>query len=86
MYNDMYNRLIDATQRLCILQELLNYNTRNIAFSMNQNHKFLWPRYANREESHSRMFPFYLEEEAFDKEVMSWSGVKRNPHASLSSC
>jgi hypothetical protein len=25
------------------------------------------------------MLPFYLDEEAFDKEVMSWLGVKRNP-------
>jgi hypothetical protein len=24
------------------------------------------------------MLPFYLDEEAFDKEVMSWPGVKRN--------
>jgi hypothetical protein len=30
-----YNGMINTTQRLRILQELLNYNTRNIAFSMN---------------------------------------------------
>jgi hypothetical protein len=28
---------------------------------------------------HSRFLPFYLDEETFDKEVMSWTGVKRNP-------
>jgi hypothetical protein len=28
------------------------------------------------------MLPFYLDEEAFDREVMSWPGVKRNPHKS----
>jgi hypothetical protein len=28
------------------------------------------------------MLSFYLDEEAFDKEVMSWPGVKHNPHKS----
>jgi len=28
------------------------------------------------------MFPFYLDEEAFDKKVMSWLGVKRGPRKS----
>jgi hypothetical protein len=28
------------------------------------------------------MLSFYLHEEAFDKEVMSWPGVKCNPHKS----
>jgi hypothetical protein len=28
------------------------------------------------------MLSFYLDEEAFDKEVMSWPGVKRNPRKS----
>jgi hypothetical protein len=54
----------------------------NISFSMNHHHTFVWPRYANREDFHSCMLPFYLDEEAFDKEVMSWPGVKRNPHKS----
>jgi hypothetical protein len=40
---------------------------------------FVWPRHVNREDFHSRMLSFYLDEEAFDKEVMSWPGVKRNP-------
>jgi hypothetical protein len=54
----------------------------NIAFSMNFHHTFVWPRYSNREDFHSCMLPFYLDEEAFQKEVMSWPGVKRNPHKS----
>jgi len=78
-FSEWYNRLIDATQRLCIPQELLNYNTWNIAFNMNFHHTFSWSRYDNREDFHSRMFPFYLDEEAFDKEFMSWPRVKRNP-------
>jgi hypothetical protein len=28
------------------------------------------------------MLPFYLDEEAFDKEVMSWPGVKHGPRKS----
>ena len=40
----------------------------------------MWSRYANREDFHSLMLSFYLDEEAFDKEVMSWLGVKCNPH------
>jgi hypothetical protein len=28
------------------------------------------------------MLSFYLDEEAFDKEVISWPGVKRKPHKS----
>jgi len=40
---------------------------------------FVWPSYANIEKFHSCMFPFYLDKEAFDKEVMSWLGVKCNP-------
>jgi hypothetical protein len=79
MFSKWYNRLIDATQRLRILQELLNCNTWNITFNMNFHHTFAWPRYANREDFHSRMFPLYFYEEAFDKEVMSWPGVKHNP-------
>jgi hypothetical protein len=39
------------------------------------------------EDFHTRLLPFYLkplylDEEAFDKEVMSWPGVKRNPRKS----
>jgi hypothetical protein len=81
-FSKWYNGLIDATQRLHIPQELLNCNTRNIAFSMNRHHTFVWPRYANREDFHSWMLSFYLDEEAFDKEVMSWPGVKHNPRKS----
>jgi hypothetical protein len=33
-----YNQLIDATQWLCIPQELLNLNTRNIAFGLNHHY------------------------------------------------
>jgi hypothetical protein len=42
----------------------------------------VWPRYANKEELHSQMFSFYLDEEAFDKEVMSWPRKKHNPYKS----
>jgi hypothetical protein len=70
-FSKWYNGIIDATQRLHIPQELLNCNTRNIAFSMNQQHTFAWSRHANKEDFHSRMLSFYLDEEAFDKEVMS---------------
>jgi hypothetical protein len=49
---------------------------------MNQHHTFVWLRYANKEEFHLRMLPFYLDEEAFDKEVMSWHGFKCNPRKS----
>jgi hypothetical protein len=34
-FSKWYNGLNDTTQRLCIPQELLKCNTRNIAFSMN---------------------------------------------------
>jgi hypothetical protein len=78
-FSKWYNRLLDATQRLCIPQEFLNLNTWNIAFNMNHHHTFVWPRHAKREDFHSRMLSFYLDEEAFDKEVMSWPGVKCNP-------
>jgi hypothetical protein len=47
---------------------------------MNRHHTFVWPRYENKEEFHSHMLPFYLDEDAFNKEVMLWLGVKRNPH------
>jgi hypothetical protein len=67
---------------LCILQELLNLNTWKIALSMNHDHTFVWPRHAKREDFNTLMLPFYLDEEAFDKEVMSWPGVKHNPHKS----
>jgi hypothetical protein len=79
MFLKWYNRLLDATQRLCVPQELLNLNTRNIAFGLNHHHTFVWPRHVKTEYFHSWMFSFYLDEEAFDKEVMSWPGVKHNP-------
>jgi hypothetical protein len=75
-----YTQLIDATQRMCIPQELLNLNTRNISFSLNRHHTFVWPRHAKPSDFHTRPLPFYLDEEILDKEVMSWSGVKHNPH------
>jgi hypothetical protein len=75
-FSKWYNGLIDATQRLRISQEFLNCNTRNIAFSMNQQHMFVWPRHANMLDFHSRMLLLYLDEEAFEKEVMSWPRVK----------
>jgi hypothetical protein len=71
-----YNSMIDAMQRLHIQQEILNCNTRNITFSMNQHNTFVWLRHASWEHFHTRMLPFYLDEEAFDKEFMSWPGVK----------
>jgi hypothetical protein len=70
--------MIDATQRLCIPQELLNCNMRTIAFSMNRHNKCAWPRHASREHFHTQMLPFYLDEEAFDKEFMSWTGVRKS--------
>jgi hypothetical protein len=59
-FSKWYNRLIDTTQRLRIPQELLNCNMRNISFSMNRHHMFVWSRNASREYFHSRMFSFYL--------------------------
>jgi hypothetical protein len=79
-FSKWYNILIDATKRLCIPQELINCNTQNITFNMNHHHTFVWLRYANREEFHLCMLLFYLDEEALDKEVMSWPRVKHNPH------
>jgi hypothetical protein len=75
-----YNSMIDATQRLCILQEILNCNMRNIAFNMNWHNTFVWLRHASREHFHTRMISFYLDEEDFDKEFMSWPGFKCGPH------
>jgi hypothetical protein len=60
----------------------LNLNTWNIAFGLNRHNTFVWPRHVRPEDFHSRLLPFYLDEEAFDKEVMSWNGVKCNPHKS----
>jgi hypothetical protein len=77
-FTKWYNSLIDATQRLRIPQDLINCNTRNISFSMNQHHTFFWPRHVSREDFHTRMLSFYLDEEAFEKEFMSWLGVKQN--------
>jgi hypothetical protein len=45
---------------------------------MNCHHTFIWPRHAKREEFNTWMLPFYMVEEAFDKVVMSWPGLKRN--------
>jgi hypothetical protein len=78
-FSKWYNGMIDATQRLRIPQYLLNRNMRNITFSMNRHKTFIWPRHASKEHFHTRMLPFYLDEEAYDKEVMSWIGVKHNP-------
>jgi hypothetical protein len=62
------------------MQDLLNCNTRNIAFSMNRCNTFVWPRHVNSEDFHSRMLSFYLDKESFDKEVMLWPGFKCNSH------
>jgi hypothetical protein len=67
MFSKCYNGIINATHRFLIPQELLNCNTRNIIFSMNRHHTFVWSRYANMEDFHSRMMSFYLYEEAFEK-------------------
>jgi hypothetical protein len=75
-FSKWYNAMIDAMQRLCIPQEILNCNMRNISFSMNRHNTFIWMRHASREHFHTRILPFYLDEEAFDKEVMSWPGIK----------
>jgi hypothetical protein len=74
--------MIDEMQRLCIPQELLNCNIRNISFSVNWHNTFVWSRHVNREDFHSRMLSFYLDKEAFDKDLMLWSGVKHNSHKS----
>jgi hypothetical protein len=81
-FSKWYNGMIDLMQRLCILQNLLNCNTRNIIFNMNRHHTFFWPRHVSREHFHTRMLLFYLDEEAFDKEVLSWTGVKHGPRNS----
>jgi hypothetical protein len=80
MFSKWYNGLIDAMQRLRIPQELLNCNKRNISFNMNQHHALVWSRHVSKEYFHSKMLLFYLDEEAFNKEVMLWLGVKHNPH------
>jgi hypothetical protein len=79
VFSKWYNGLIETTQRLCIPHELLNCNIRNITFIMNWHHMFVWLRHANREDFHSRMLSFHLDEEAFDKEVTSWTRFKCNP-------
>jgi hypothetical protein len=81
-FTKWYNAMIDATQQPCIPQEILHNNMRNIAFSMNQHNTHVWPRHASREHFHTGLLPFYLDEEAFDKEVMSWPGVKCGPRKS----
>jgi hypothetical protein len=60
----------------------LKLNTQNITFGLNQHYTFVWLRHAESEDFHTRLLPFYLDEESFDKEVMSWPGVKHNPHKS----
>jgi hypothetical protein len=62
-----YNRIIDTTHRLRILQELLNCNMRNISFSVNQHHTFVWLRHEKSEYFYSRMMSFKLHEETFKK-------------------
>jgi hypothetical protein len=74
-----YNRLLDTTQRLCIPWEFLNLNMHRISFIMNRHHIFICPRHAKREYFNTWMLPFYLDEEAFNKDVMSWPRVKLNP-------
>jgi len=81
-FSKFYNAMIDATQRPRIPREILNSNMRNIAFNMNWHNKCVWSRHASREHFHTRLLPFYLYEEAFDKEVMSWLGVKCSPRKS----
>jgi len=76
-FTKWYNAMIYATEQSRIPKEILNNNTRNIAFNMNQHNTFIWPRHASREHFHTWMLPLYLDEEALDKEVMSWLGVKR---------
>jgi hypothetical protein len=82
VFSKWYNGLIEATQRLRILQALLNCIMRNISFSMNRHHTFLWPRHVSKEYFNLKMLSLYLDEEAFDKEVMSWPRVKCNPRKS----
>jgi hypothetical protein len=77
-----YNHLIDTTQWLHIPWELLNLNTRNIGFGLNHQYTFVSSRHVKPKEFHTRLLKFYIEEEAFDKEFMSWNEIKRNPHKS----
>jgi hypothetical protein len=72
--------LIDATQQWRIPQELLNLNTWNISFGLNCHFTLFWSRHTKPKDFHLRFLPFYVDEEIFDKEVMSWTDVKRNPH------
>jgi hypothetical protein len=74
-----YTHLIDATQRWHIPQDLLNLNTHNIAFGLNRHNTLVWLRHVRPEDFHSRLLPFYLDEESFDKDFMLWIGVKRHP-------
>jgi hypothetical protein len=74
-----YNQLINATQGFCIPQDILNLNKRNITFGINHHYTFFWMRHANLKDFHTRMLPFYLEKESFEKKVMSWNNVKHNP-------
>jgi hypothetical protein len=46
---------------------------------MKHHNTLVWLRHANLEEFHSRLLLFYLNEEEFDKEFMSRTGIKCNP-------
>jgi hypothetical protein len=54
-------------------------NTQNISFDLNHHNNVVCLRHTKLEDFHLRLLPFYLDEETFDKEFMSWTEVKRNP-------
>jgi hypothetical protein len=60
-------------------QELLNLNTLNIYFGLNLHNTLIWLRNTNPKDFQLRFLPLYLDEETFDKELMSWIGIKHNP-------
>jgi hypothetical protein len=57
-------------------------NTWNITFGLNFHNTLVWTNHTKPEDFHSRFLPFYLDEETFEKEVMSWTCIRCNPRNS----
>jgi hypothetical protein len=51
-------------------------------FHLNLHNTLVWSRHMKLEYFHSRLLPFYINEETFDKEFVSWTSVKCNPRKS----
>lgn len=66
-----YNQIIGATQLFIILQILLNKHANKIWFEMSKDHTYVCPRLINLVKFHAATLPFYLIEDAFDKDVCS---------------